>query len=93
MKKLLVFIIIVGLLVAVAWKMKWIGIENKESTTIVTFDKDKLKEDSAHAVEKTKELGKEAGEKVKELGEKAVDKTKETAKKVEDKVEGKTTDK
>ena len=86
MKKLLVFIIIVGVLVAVAWKMKWIGVENTETTTIGTFNKDKAKEDISKAVEKTKELGQEAVDKAKELGAKAVDKTKETAKKVEDKV-------
>lgn len=86
MKKLLVFIIIVGILVAVAWKMKWIGVENTESSTIVTFDKEKAKEDSAKALDKTKELSQEAGAKLKALGEKAVDKTKETARKVEDKV-------
>ena len=76
MKKLLVFIIIVGVLVAVAWKMKWIGVENTETTTIGTFNKDKAKEDISKAVEKTKELG-----------EKAVDTTKETVKKIEDKLD------
>ena len=76
MKKLLVFIIIVGVLVAVAWKMKWIGVENTETTTIGTFNKDKAKEDISKAVDKTKELG-----------EKAVDTTKETVKKIEDKLD------
>ena len=76
MKKLLVFIIIVGVLVAVAWKMQWIGVENTETTTIGTLNKEKAKEDISKAMDKTKEMG-----------EKAVDKTKETVKKIEDKLD------
>lgn len=86
MRKLLLFIIVVGLLIAGAWAMGWITVNNTSTTTIISVDKGKASDDMSNAGTKMKEGVDKAVEKGKELGSKAVEKTKETVQDVKDKV-------